>query len=298
MALERLGGRSDLPNGAPAVLSELTSARLEDAIFLFYAGHGTSAGPHFYLIPHDLGFNGPRDRIDEEGAISILRHSLSDAELDNAFEQVDDAEKILIADACRSGQGLQAEDPRQSPMNSKDLGQLAYDKGMYIPTASQGYQAALETTFYQHGLLTYALMDQGLKAGLADDDPKDGQITLREWLDFATQEVPQLQLEAMEDANRRGEDLTIVEGEQRIKELQQRTLQHPRVLYRREPETKTIRAGDFPNPQTSRRASRPRKELPRQPREFRVKYKVRYSLLIPTRACFPTCTRSRKQTLH
>lgn len=237
MALERLAGRSDLPSGAPAVLSELTRAQPEDAIFVFYAGHGTSAGSHFYLIPHDLGFNGRRDRIDEEGASSILRHSLSDEELESDFEEIDASEEVLIVDACRSGQALQSDDPRQGPMNSKGLAQLAYDKGMYILTASQGYQAALETTLYQHGLLTYALIDLGLKSGLAGDDPKDGQITLREWLDFATQEVPQMQLQAMEEANRRGEDLAIVEGEQKIKNLQQRTLQHPRVFYRREPET-------------------------------------------------------------
>ena len=44
-------------------------------------------------------------------------------------------------------------------------------------------EAALELSQYGHGLLTYALVDEGLKQGKADDAPKDGQILLREWLD-------------------------------------------------------------------------------------------------------------------
>ena len=36
-------------------------------------------------------------------------------------------------------------------MNSKGLAQLAYEKGMYILTAAQSYQAALEAAQFGHG---------------------------------------------------------------------------------------------------------------------------------------------------
>lgn len=49
-------------------------------------------------------------------------------------------------------------------MNSKGLAQLAYEKGMYILTAAQSYQAALEAAQLGHGYLTYALVEEGLKA--------------------------------------------------------------------------------------------------------------------------------------
>ena len=211
-------------------------AQPEDAVFIYYAGHGTASGPRFYVIPHDLGYTGTRNDLDEAAVKAVLEHSVSDLELDQAFEGIDAGEIVLVIDACRSGQALQADDPRQGPMNSKGLAQLAYEKGMYILTASQGYQAALEASSYGHGLLTYALVEEGLKSSKADDEPKDGQITLREWLDYASQEVPQLELELMQAAQKRGMDVAIVEGEQKMKEIEKRSLQRPRVFYRREPE--------------------------------------------------------------
>src|SRR4029079_11368235 len=78
-------------------------------------------------------------------------------------------------------------------MNSKGLAQLAYEKGMYILTAAQSYQAAMEAEQLGHGYLTYALIEEGLKSALADDEPKDGQVVLREWLDYATDRVPRMQ---------------------------------------------------------------------------------------------------------
>jgi hypothetical protein len=220
--------------GALKHLAEV--AQPEDAVFIYYAGHGTAAGARFYLIPHDLGYAGTRNDLDEVGVKSILSHSVSDLDLDQAFEGIDAGEMVLVIDACRSGQALQADDPRQGPMNSKGLAQLAYEKGMYILTASQGYQAALEASSYGHGLLTYALVEEGLKSAKADDEPKDGQVTLREWLDYASQEVPQLELQLMQAAEKRGADVSIVEGEEKVEEVEKRSLQRPRVFYRREPE--------------------------------------------------------------
>lgn len=233
-ALNTLAGRG---SGAGDMAGKLAATQPEDAVFIYYAGHGTAVGPDFYLIPHDLGFSGGPDQLDEHAVGELLRHSLSDRELESAFETMDAGQVTLIIDACRSGQALHADDPRQGPMNSGGLAQLAYDKGMYILTASQGYQAALELSALQHGLLTYALVDEGLRGGMADDDPKDGMITLREWLDFATVEVPKLQLSAMEAANRRGLQILVVEGEQNVAEPENRSLQQPRVFYRREAET-------------------------------------------------------------
>src|SRR5437762_9743794 len=59
--------------------------------------------------------------------------------------------------------------------------QLAYEKGMYILTAAQSYQAALEAAQLGHGLLTYALVEEGLKKGEADPPSShDGQIVVRD----------------------------------------------------------------------------------------------------------------------
>jgi len=144
---------------------------------------------------------------------------------------------LLVIDACQSGQALDAEEERRGPMNSKGLAQLAYEKGMYVLTAAQSYQAAFEAHKLGHGLLNYALVEEGLKTAAADVAPKDGQIELREWLDYAVRRVPQLEEQIIADAHGRKKKIAFVDQEHAIKESEERRLQHPRVFYRREPES-------------------------------------------------------------
>jgi uncharacterized caspase-like protein len=122
-------------------------------------------------------------------------------------------------------------------MNSKGLAQLAYEKGMYILTAAQSYQAAQEASRLGHGFLTYALVEEGLKSNIADKNPKDGQVLLREWLDFATARVPEMQLEKVAEQKKQGRQLeqiiVFAEGDK----TRDRQVQRPRVFYRREVET-------------------------------------------------------------
>ncbi len=210
----------------------------EDAVVIYFAGHGTAQGNRFYLIPHDLGYTGNPKRLDEVGLQTILSHGISDVELERAIEGIDAGQLLLVIDACNSGQALEEEEKRRGPMNSKGLAQLAYEKGMYILTAAQSYQAALEATKLGHGYLTYALVEEGLKTPAADIEPKDNQLLLREWLDYATNRVPQMQQETIERGARGlGIEVIFVEGDERIKDPNKRNLQRPRVFYRRETET-------------------------------------------------------------
>ncbi|MFS8085296.1 MAG: caspase family protein, partial [Acidobacteriota bacterium] len=171
----------------------------EDALVIFFAGHGTAQQNRFYLIPRDLGYTGSRTQLDRAGLQGILAHSISDEEIERAVEGIDAGQMVLVIDACNSGQALEAEEKRRGPMNSKGLAQLAYEKGMYILTAAQSYQAAQEASRLGHGYLTYALVEEGLKTNAADKEPKDGQVLLREWLDFATERVPQMQQDILEE---------------------------------------------------------------------------------------------------
>ena len=135
-----------------------------------------------------------------------------------SLEGIDAHDMVLLIDACRSGQVLHSDDPRQGPMNSPGLAQLAYEKGMYILTAAQAYQDAVEAPESKdrraHGLLTQALLD--------NLTPKAaGGTALRQWLDAAAADVPQLYRAA-----RQSKQLPIVEEQ----------VQRPRVFYRRIPE--------------------------------------------------------------
>jgi hypothetical protein len=125
-------------------------------------------------------------------------------------------------------------------MNSKGLAQLAYEKGMYILTAAQSFQAALEAAQLGHGLLTYTLIEEGLKTPVADVGPKDGMLLAREWLDFATERVPQMQEQKMIEGRGVGLAIAFTEGEATVAEPQKRTVQRPRVFYRREMEANPL----------------------------------------------------------
>jgi WD40 repeat protein len=175
------------PSGAPDELKKLRRAEPEDDIIIFFSGHGMADQDRYYLIPHDMEYQGRRVDLDKAGREIIMKHSLSDKGLNIGFEKIDAGRMMLIIDACQSGQALEAEEKRRGPMNSRGLAQLAYEKGMYILAAAQSFQAALEFERLGHGLLTYVLIEEGLKKLGADTSPKDGKVTAEEWLDYATQ---------------------------------------------------------------------------------------------------------------
>jgi hypothetical protein len=55
--------------------------------------------------------------------------------------------------------------------------------------------------------LTYALVEEGLKTDAADIAPKDGQVEVREWIDYATSRVPQMQEMKIKELQAKGESL-------------------------------------------------------------------------------------------
>jgi uncharacterized caspase-like protein len=123
-------------------------------------------------------------------------------------------------------------------MNSRGLAQLAYEKGMYILTASQSYQLATESSRLGRGYLTYALVDEGLRSGRADRSPADGKITVREWFDYAAERVPTI-FSSERDRKRQ------LEREKKpVPAVRDESGQVPRVFYRREQDRKPWFAAD------------------------------------------------------
>jgi WD40 repeat protein/uncharacterized caspase-like protein len=230
LALRRLAGNVALPADAPAAFANLAQAEPEDAVIVYFAGHGTAQGARFYLVPHDLGYSGSRTGVDAQAIKTILSRSVSDLELETAVEGLDAGQLVLVIDACNSGQALEAEERRRGPMNSKGLAQLAYEKGMYILTAAQSYQAALEASQLGHGYLTFSLVEEGLKQGLADLGQKDGLVSVREWFDYASERVPAMQ------QNNNGTRLLLAQDDKMADPNGVRNMQSPRAFYRREAE--------------------------------------------------------------
>lgn len=97
---------------------------------------------------------------------------------------------------------------------------------MYVLTASQSFQSAHGSGKFNHGYLTYALVEEGLKGLAADSSPRDDRVMLREWFDYATSRVPNIRQDA---AERR--DPVHTGGRRSAHDP--RDAQHPRVFYRR-----------------------------------------------------------------
>lgn len=229
--------KENLCNELKSELAKIKPTQPEDALLIYYAGHGTSREQRFYLLPHNF-----------TGAKELEKQAVSDLELNEYLEKVDAGKLLMVIDACQSGQALGAKDEGRAPMNSKGLAQLAYDKGMLILTAAQSYQAALEAPRIgdkkiEHGLLTYALLE-AFSNKEADKDT-NLQIWEREWFDFAVGQVPLLQREAMRQRNAeikqtgRGTDIYYLDEDKNAKP-EDRSVQTPRVFYRRETETNPL----------------------------------------------------------
>ena len=125
---------------------------------------------------------------------------------------------LMIVDACHSAAAVQGKEFKPGPMGSRGLGQLSYDKGMRILTATQAADVAYggigET---KQGLLTYVLVKDGIEAGKADFKPNDRKITISEWLEYGEQGVPKL----LEDAARKAKQ---TDAPVELKDLVQKTL--------------------------------------------------------------------------
>lgn len=174
--------RADIRQALAAIASQATP---DDAFFLSFSGHGYGdANGTYYILPSDV--QGSCAAVDK----SLLDEAVSADELAEWLRPIDAGEMTFILDACDSAASVDVGGFKPGPMGSRGLGQLAYDKRMRVLAASQPNQPARESDQLGKGLLTWALTDEGLKAGKADWKPVDNKITLGEWLGYAAQAVP------------------------------------------------------------------------------------------------------------
>jgi hypothetical protein len=178
--------RTQIPNA-----EHIAPARPEDLVIVSYAGHGY-AQPNgmFHLFPYDIG-PGNVKAVSED----LLRRTVTTDDLSHWLRAVDAGDILMIVDACYSAASVETPGFKPGPMGSRGFGQLAYDKGMQLLAAAQAESVALESDLVRHGLLTYALVSEGIEAKLADWRPQDRKILAGEWLSYGAERVPQLSVE-------------------------------------------------------------------------------------------------------
>jgi WD40 repeat protein len=176
---------------------ELRAAWPDDAVVLYVASHGY-ADPQgrFYLIPYDTGLNwGVTEEILTRCQISpdqlaackqandLLAHSVSSGDLTAWWSGVDAGEMVMILDSCHSG-AVPGREFRPGPLGDPGFGQLSYDKGMQILSASQPTQT--EQGEWVSGGEGRTLLVDALET-VAQANP---QNTLEQWLQKTEEQLP------------------------------------------------------------------------------------------------------------
>jgi len=194
--LEILSGHNPTDPNLAAKLKSIVLNRTigpDDLLIIAFSCHDdadTETG-ECYLFPSDIG---PSQR---NGLTADLKaHAISSAELTDWLRDIDVRNLTLIIDACHSA-AVVGSDFKPGPMDSRGLGQLAYYKKMRIIGGCRANGVAKERIELGHGLLTYALLEQGLCQGLARKNNKVPNVTMQDLLDFAVAEVPKLDDDTM-----------------------------------------------------------------------------------------------------
>lgn len=188
--LDLLAGKTVDPEILKSIpgADKVRKAGPDDLVIISFSSHGYADNHgNFYFVPYDVGPGSKREITSD-----LLRHCISSEELSLWLRDLDAGEMVIVVDACHSAASVQGEGFKPGPMGSRGLGQLSYDKGIRILTSTQSDDVALETEFTQQGLLSYALMHDGIEAGEADFKPRDKVITLAEWLEYGVDRVPKL----------------------------------------------------------------------------------------------------------
>jgi WD40 repeat protein/peroxiredoxin len=216
IVLKRLAGEAVEVGMIKAIpnLDRVRKATPQDLIVISFSTHGyADESSLFYLLPQEVGRTGRARQLDAD----TFRQSISSDELATWLQGVDAGEMVMVIDACHSA-AITGGEFKPGPMGSRGLGQLAYDKHIKLLAATQSDSIALEYKQLQHGILTYALIDDGLERGSADFQPKDTTITLTEWLAYGVARVPQLSAEILK-GQRPAINTTAPKGEQKPKDV-------------------------------------------------------------------------------
>ena len=165
------------------------SARKEDTVVVFFAGHGAPEvdprglerdGIAKYLVPVDADLD------------DLYATALPMDELSTIFTRIEAERIVVLLDACYSGgaggRTFTAKRTRATNLDDLFLERLTRAKGRAIVSAARPNEVSLELADLGHGLFTHYVLE-GLK-GSADSN-KDALVTVQELYEYVEREVAQ-----------------------------------------------------------------------------------------------------------
>ena len=175
-----------------------------DVLVVYFSGHGIGLqderGWEWYLLPYASAWR-EKEATREEFDARVRRHGLSSRRLMNLLTKTEAQRVFLILDSCQSGAVVEAVRVlAASGIRSKDdavaqkaLRRIARVGGIHVLAASRAHELATELQLEPNGALTYLVLEalQGRADGAADGR-SDNRVSVREIVEYATREMPNL----------------------------------------------------------------------------------------------------------
>ena len=134
-----------------ALRNVAASAKPDDSFLFVYSGHGLSDSDQYYLVPSNAKL--PHNKISAADIQAAAGTLISADDLEEALESLYVAHGAIVLDACESGQILEGAQ-RLGPIRFEGFPRLAYEKGIYLLTSTQGSELASEPPNLRHGILS------------------------------------------------------------------------------------------------------------------------------------------------
>lgn len=186
--------KSGLPskvNIKKAIDEITTKAEPIDLVLIYFAGHGKAieeenSTPQFYYLTQSM-----RNFRQLEDPQARNLDAISQEELTDWLSEMGAKKKVMVLDACNSGQLVNSmiKDRAFSDSQIRALDRMRDRTGMYILAGSAADQESYEATPFGQGLLTYSLL-QGMQE-LSIKDPND-EVDVLQLLMHAENQVPAL----------------------------------------------------------------------------------------------------------
>jgi len=165
--------------GITKLIQQLKDTPPEDVVMIYYAGHGAASADEFFFVTYEFELPLSLRRLE--------RRALSATKLKELVQDIGARRVILLIDACKSGSAVEG---FEDQVDRRVLRRMGQSVGLHIVSATAKEQFAVEHQELGHGVFTYSLIDA--LSGKADVEPRDGNLTVREIVQYTEDAVPSL----------------------------------------------------------------------------------------------------------
>lgn len=175
------GSRAPTQQAIQEAIQAASASDAKDLFVLFLSGHGLSRQGEYYYLTAAAG--DPASLREDEALPDDW--AISSEELAAWLQNVPAQRQVVVLDTCEAGGAL----PQLASWNQRaSLLSLQDEMGLYLLAGASTSAVSFESTWLNHGLLSYALIE-----GLSGAVPReDARVFVDALLSYAQRRVPEL----------------------------------------------------------------------------------------------------------